>query len=101
MAPDSWIYPNVVLGPGAELDPFLVLGRPPRGSGPGDLPLILGPGAVLRSHTVLYAGPGERLELTHRAHDRLTFAYGALRAASWLRGRPAGLYTMADVLGFG
>jgi 4-hydroxy-tetrahydrodipicolinate reductase len=57
-------------------------------------------GDIVGEHTVLYAGPGERLELTHRAHDRMTFAYGALRAAAWLRGRAAGRYTMADVLGF-
>ncbi len=57
-------------------------------------------GDIVGEHTVLYAGPGERLELTHRAHDRLTFAYGALRAAEWLRGRAAGRYTMGDVLGF-
>jgi 4-hydroxy-tetrahydrodipicolinate reductase len=56
-------------------------------------------GDIVGEHTVIYAGPGERIELTHRAHDRLTFAYGALRAAAWLRGRPAGLYTMGDVLG--
>jgi 4-hydroxy-tetrahydrodipicolinate reductase len=56
-------------------------------------------GDIVGEHTVLYAGPGERIELTHRAHDRMTFAYGALRAAAWLRGRPSGLYTMADVLG--
>jgi 4-hydroxy-tetrahydrodipicolinate reductase len=58
-------------------------------------------GDIVGEHTVLYAGPGERLELTHRAHDRMTFAYGALRAADWLRGRAAGQYTMADVLGLG
>ena len=58
-------------------------------------------GDIVGEHTVLYAGPGERLELTHRAHDRMTFAYGALRAAEWLRGRAPGRYTMGDVLGFG
>ena len=56
-------------------------------------------GDIVGEHTVLLAGAGERLELTHRAHDRMTFAYGALRAAGWLRGRAAGRYTMADVLG--
>ncbi|HXQ64529.1 MAG TPA: 4-hydroxy-tetrahydrodipicolinate reductase [Steroidobacteraceae bacterium] len=56
-------------------------------------------GDIVGEHTVLYAGLGERLELTHRAHDRMTFAYGALRAANWLRGRAAGQYSMADVLG--
>jgi 4-hydroxy-tetrahydrodipicolinate reductase len=55
-------------------------------------------GDIVGEHTVIYAGPGERLELTHRAHDRMTFAYGALRAAEWLRGRAAGRYSMSDVL---
>ena len=50
---------------------------------------VLRGGDIAGEHTVLFAGPGERLELTHRAHDRMTFAYGALRAAAWLRGRPA------------
>jgi 4-hydroxy-tetrahydrodipicolinate reductase len=50
-------------------------------------------------HTVLFAGPGERLELTHRAASRETFAVGALRAARWVIGQPAGLYNMEDVLG--
>jgi 4-hydroxy-tetrahydrodipicolinate reductase len=56
-------------------------------------------GDIVGDHTVVLAGPGERLELTHRAHDRMTFAYGALRAAEWLRGRAPGRYAMADVLG--
>jgi 4-hydroxy-tetrahydrodipicolinate reductase len=56
-------------------------------------------GDIVGEHTVLFAGPGERLELTHRASSRETFAAGALRAADWLKGRPAGLYDMEDVLG--
>ena len=56
-------------------------------------------GDVIGEHTVFFAGSGERLELTHRATDRMTFARGALQAAAWLRGRPAGRYSMADVLG--
>ena len=56
-------------------------------------------GDVAGDHTVLFLGPGERLELTHRAHDRRTFAAGALAAAAWLRGRAAGCYAMGDVLG--
>jgi 4-hydroxy-tetrahydrodipicolinate reductase len=47
---------------------------------------------------VIFAGPGECLELTHRVTDRMTFARGALRAAAWLQGRPPGLYGMQDVL---
>jgi 4-hydroxy-tetrahydrodipicolinate reductase len=60
---------------------------------------VLRGGDLAGEHTVFFVGPGERVELTHRAHDRMTFAYGALRAAGWLRGRPPGAYSMADVLG--
>ncbi len=56
-------------------------------------------GDVVGEHTVLFADVGERVELTHRASSRETFALGALRAAAWLRGRPPGLYDMEDVLG--
>ncbi len=56
-------------------------------------------GDVVGDHTVFFAGEGERLELTHRATSRLQFARGALRAAAWAAGRPAGLHDMADVLG--
>ncbi len=56
-------------------------------------------GDVVGEHTVLFADAGERVELVHRASSRETFALGALRAAAWLRGRPAGLYDMEDVLG--
>ena len=58
-------------------------------------------GDIVGDHTVLFAGIGERVELTHKASSRLTFAQGALRAAKWLQGRPAGLYDMRDVLGLG
>jgi 4-hydroxy-tetrahydrodipicolinate reductase len=56
-------------------------------------------GEVVGDHTVSFAGPGERLELTHRASSREIFARGALRAAQWIIGKPAGLYSMQDVLG--
>jgi 4-hydroxy-tetrahydrodipicolinate reductase len=56
-------------------------------------------GDVVGDHTVIYAGAGERVELTHKASSRETFARGALRAAVWVRGRAAGLYDMQDVLG--
>ena len=56
-------------------------------------------GDVVGDHTVSFAGAGERLELTHRAASRETFAAGALRAARWIIGKPAGLYSMKDVLG--
>jgi 4-hydroxy-tetrahydrodipicolinate reductase len=56
-------------------------------------------GDVVGDHTVIFAGAGERLELTHRASSRQTFAHGALRAARWIIGKPPGLYSMQDVLG--
>lgn len=55
-------------------------------------------GDVVGDHTVTFAGRGERLELTHKASSRETFAAGALRATRWIVGRPAGLYSMEDVL---
>ena len=58
-------------------------------------------GTVVGDHTVIFAGPAERLELTHRAEDRMIFARGALHAALWARGHKPGLYSMADVLGLG
>lgn len=57
-------------------------------------------GDVFGVHTVYFMGPGERIEVTHQAHSRETFAAGALRAAAWLADKkPGRLYTMADVLG--
>lgn len=56
-------------------------------------------GEIVGDHTVLFAGGGERVEITHRAESRLTFARGALRAARWLANRDPGLYDMQDVLG--
>jgi 4-hydroxy-tetrahydrodipicolinate reductase len=55
-------------------------------------------GSVAGDHQVIFAGIGERLELGHRAESREIFARGAVRAAIWLSGKPAGLYTMEDVL---
>ena len=55
-------------------------------------------GDIVGEHTVMFAAAGERVEITHRATDRMTFARGALRAAAWLLGRPPGLYGMQDVL---
>jgi 4-hydroxy-tetrahydrodipicolinate reductase len=55
-------------------------------------------GDIVGEHTVTFAAAGERIEITHRATDRITFARGALRAAEWLIGRPAGLYGMRNVL---
>jgi 4-hydroxy-tetrahydrodipicolinate reductase len=56
-------------------------------------------GTVVGDHSVIFAGPAERVELTHRAEDRMIFARGAVHAALWARGQKPGLYTMADVLG--
>jgi 4-hydroxy-tetrahydrodipicolinate reductase len=56
-------------------------------------------GDAVGDHTVLFGGPGERLELTHRAQSRESLARGALRAALWVADRPAGVYAMRDVLG--
>ena len=57
-------------------------------------------GDVVGEHTVVFAGPAERLEITHKAAGREIFARGAVRAALWVADKPAGLYSMADVLGF-
>jgi 4-hydroxy-tetrahydrodipicolinate reductase len=56
-------------------------------------------GDIVGDHTVLFAGSGERIEITHKASSRMTFASGAIRAAGWLMGRDAGLFDMQDVLG--
>jgi 4-hydroxy-tetrahydrodipicolinate reductase len=56
-------------------------------------------GDVVGEHTVIFNGPAERLELSHRAASREIFARGALRAAKWIIRRPPGLYSMQDVLG--
>ncbi len=56
-------------------------------------------GDVTGEHTVIFAGEGERVELTHRAHSRRTFAMGTLRAIRFIAGKQAGFYKMSDVLG--
>jgi 4-hydroxy-tetrahydrodipicolinate reductase len=58
-------------------------------------------GSVAGDHLVIFAGDGEWIELGHRAESRAIFAKGAVKAALWLQGKPAGRYTMADVLGTG
>jgi 4-hydroxy-tetrahydrodipicolinate reductase len=55
-------------------------------------------GDIVGDHSVLFAGAGERLELTHRAQSRATFAQGALDAARWIAGKPAGVYSLRDLL---
>lgn len=57
-------------------------------------------GDVVGDHTVMFLGDGERVEISHRASNRMNFANGAVRAAVWLRDRKPGLYNMRDVLGF-
>lgn len=56
-------------------------------------------GTVVGEHSVIFAGPAERIELTHKAEDRMIFARGALKAALWAHGQKPGLYSMMDVLG--
>ena len=66
----------------------------------GDIGFVtLRGGDVVGEHRVIFAGPGERIELTHIATDRAIFARGAVKAALWARGQGPGLYSMADVLG--
>jgi 4-hydroxy-tetrahydrodipicolinate reductase len=56
-------------------------------------------GDIVGEHTVLFAGLGERLEITHRAHSRMTFVNGIIRAMRFIIDKPPGMYTMNDVLG--
>ena len=56
-------------------------------------------GDIVGDHTVLFAGDGERVEITHKASSRMTFARGAVRAAGWLIAHEQGLFDMQDVLG--
>ncbi|MEH2511488.1 4-hydroxy-tetrahydrodipicolinate reductase [Nitrobacteraceae bacterium AZCC 1564] len=69
---------------------------------PGDIGFAtLRGGTVTGDHSVIFAGPYERIELAHKAEDRMIFARGALKAAMWARDKKPGFYTMADVLGIG
>ena len=68
----------------------------------GDIGFVaLRGGTVVGEHSVIFAGPAERIELVHKAEDRMLFARGALFAAMWARNQKPGLYSMADVLGLG
>jgi 4-hydroxy-tetrahydrodipicolinate reductase len=87
---------------GRELKDCAIYGREGQ-SGPRD-PKTIGfatirAGEIVGDHTVLFASGGERLEITHKSANRLPYATGAVRAAEWLHGKPAGLYSMMDVLG--
>ena len=87
---------------GKDLDKVVVYGRKgmigERKKGEIGIQVIRA-GDIVGDHTVLFGGPGEQIEVTHRAHSRDTFARGALRAARWVVTRPPGLYDMHDVLG--
>ena len=87
---------------GATLDAVAVRGRDgmtgPREPGSIGFAALRG-GTVAGDHHIIFAAEGERLELTHRAESRGVFARGAVEAALWLVGKPAGRYAMADVLG--
>jgi len=87
---------------GRDLDQVAVYGRqglPGERTRPEIGILSLRSGDVVGEHTVSFGTLGERLELVHRAHNRDTYARGALRAARFIAARPSGLYSMADVLG--
>src|SRR5271170_7122844 len=89
-------------GRGIALDQNSARGRDgitgPRNAGAIGFASLRG-GTVTGDHSVIFAGPMERIELTHRAEDRTMFAQGAVKAALWANGKPPGLYSMTDVLG--
>jgi 4-hydroxy-tetrahydrodipicolinate reductase len=72
----------------------------PRRSGSIGFATLRG-GSVVGEHSVIFAGPAERIELIHKAESRDIFARGAIRALLWARNKEPGLYSMADVLGLG
>ena len=92
----------VAQGRGTTLEQVAVHGRHgatgPRPEGAIGFAVIRG-GDIVGDHRLVFAGPGERVELAHHAEDRSAFARGALTAARWVIGRRAGLYSMQDVLG--
>ena len=92
----------VARGRGVRLEDVAVSGRDghtgPRPPGAIGFAALRG-GQVVGEHTLLFAAGSEHIALTHRAFDRRVFAQGAVRAALWTRARPAGLYSMMDVLG--
>jgi 4-hydroxy-tetrahydrodipicolinate reductase len=93
---------NAAAGRGVDLDDVADYGR--HGMTGERVPGRIGihairAGDIVGDHTVIFATEGERLELTHRASTRDTFAGGAVKAALWAPGKPAGLYSMQDVLG--
>jgi 4-hydroxy-tetrahydrodipicolinate reductase len=89
-------------GRGVDHDEAAILSREgqtgPRPDGAIGYATLRG-GDVVGEHTVVFAGPGERIEITHKASDRAIFAQGAVRAALWSQDQKAAVYSMADVLG--
>jgi len=87
-------------GRGVKLEEAMTSHLPSHGARkPGTIGMsVFRGGDVVGEHTVTFAGAGERVELTHRATDRAIFAKGAVKAAIWLQGKPAGLYSMRDLL---
>jgi 4-hydroxy-tetrahydrodipicolinate reductase len=87
-----------------ELEPNSVRARDghtgPRETGTIGFSTLRG-GSVVGDHTVIFAGEGERIELSHIAQDRMNFAFGAVKAAKWAKNKKPNYYTMHDVLGFG
>ncbi len=87
---------------GRDLDECAVYGREGQ-TGARDRQTIgfetIRAGDIVGEHTVLFAADGERIEITHKASSRMTFAHGAVRAARWLAGQSSGLFSMQDVLG--
>ena len=93
----------VARGRGVRLDDVMVSGRDGQTGArpPGAIGFsAMRGGQVVGEHTLLFAAGSEHIALTHRAFDRRVFAAGAIRAAGWVAGRPPGLYSMRDVLGF-
>jgi 4-hydroxy-tetrahydrodipicolinate reductase len=92
----------VARGRGSTLEQLGVYSRHgttgPRPPGAIGFSVVRG-GEIVGEHRVIFAGPGERIELVHEAQDRSGFARGALLAVRWIAGRPPGLYSMFDVLG--
>jgi 4-hydroxy-tetrahydrodipicolinate reductase len=92
----------VAQGRGTSLDATAIFARQgatgPRPSGAIGFSVVRG-GDIVGDHRLIFAGPGEQIELSHHAQDRSGFARGAIVAARWVVGRPPGLYSMLDVLG--
>jgi len=88
---------------GRDLKECAVYGREGH-TGPRDRKTIgfetIRAGDIVGEHTVMFAAEGERVEITHKASSRMTFAQGAVRSAMWVMDQPPGLYDMQDVLGF-